>query len=89
MAVKSNIGRVGGRVGVTVGKPVFSTDIMGNKTVEVRPVGAWVQPEADMTGYEHHHGVVMSTIPRLCIDQQVMSKHESVQQQLIMLCLNI
>ncbi|XP_064618323.1 coiled-coil domain-containing protein 15-like [Liolophura sinensis] len=33
---------------------------MGNKTVEVRPVGAWVQPEADMTGYEHHHGVVLA-----------------------------
>lgn len=27
-----------------INKPVISTDIMGNRNVEVRAVGAWVQP---------------------------------------------
>lgn len=28
-----------------IAKPVISTDIMGNRNVEVRAVGAWVQAE--------------------------------------------
>jgi len=28
-----------------ISKPVISTDVMGNRNVEVRAVGAWVQAE--------------------------------------------
>lgn len=28
-----------------IAKPVISTDVMGNRNVEVRAVGAWVQAE--------------------------------------------
>jgi len=29
-------------------KPVISTDVMGNRNVEVRAVGAWVQPASSL-----------------------------------------
>lgn len=31
-----------------ISKPVISTDVMGNRNVEVRAVGAWVQAEPCM-----------------------------------------
>lgn len=51
MAAKTNA--VGLR---KITKPVISTDVMGNRNVEVRAVGAWVQPACSIPS----EGVVRS-----------------------------
>ncbi|KAK3610419.1 hypothetical protein CHS0354_016598 [Potamilus streckersoni] len=35
------------QVSCKISKPVISSDVMGNRNVEIRAVGAWVQPETD------------------------------------------
>lgn len=52
MKTFSNVGR-------KICNPVISTDVMGNRNVEVRPVGAWVQTE-DPNPQNRHEAVVSS-----------------------------
>ena len=42
----------------TVLKPVISTDVMGNRNVEVKPVGAWVQPYFELGSDEVPDAIV-------------------------------
>ncbi|XP_046544405.1 coiled-coil domain-containing protein 15-like [Haliotis rubra] len=38
-------------------KPVISTDVMGNRNVEIRPVGAWVQPATEQIINSHPNAI--------------------------------
>ncbi|XP_046332143.2 coiled-coil domain-containing protein 15-like [Haliotis rufescens] len=38
-------------------KPVISTDVMGNRNVEIRPVGAWVQPATEQMINSHPNAI--------------------------------
>ncbi|XP_050417556.1 coiled-coil domain-containing protein 15 isoform X1 [Patella vulgata] len=42
-----------------ISRPVISSDIMGNRNVEIRPVGAWVQPAA-VGGYTREPNAIAS-----------------------------
>ena len=48
-----------GGVSREIMKPIISTDVMGNRNVEVVPVGAWVEP-ADVE--EQPDAIVSSTV---------------------------
>lgn len=51
-------------------KPVISTDVMGNRNVEIRPVGAWVQPATEQMINSHPNAIVSNIIS---ISEQVRS----------------
>ena len=47
-------------------KPIISTDVMGNRNVEIVPVGAWVEP-ADLE--KQPDAIVSGDILRLLMSQ--------------------